>query len=358
MGTLVTATDDRAASEPGRLMAKEIAEQPEVLARILDSGVSGIRTAASDIAAAKPRFVLLAARGTSDHAALYGKYLIETLLGWPAGLASPSTMTAYGARPDMRDVLFVGVSQSGGSPDLVESLRTARECGALTLAVTNAPASPLAAEAQLHIDVLAGPEKAVAATKSYTAELLALYLLIDALRGGDGSATSGLVEAAQHAVADVEPVRAASKRFAGVERLVVTGRGYAYPTAREAALKLMETSYVAAQAFSGADLLHGPMAMLQEGSAVIAVAPGGVGGTALAPVLDRLVELGTNLAVVGNTLEANENIAHIPLPTGLAEEVSPIVEIIPLQILARELAVARGYDPDAPRGLRKVTETW
>src|SRR5690349_14046780 len=129
MGMVVSATDDPgAASPPGQLMANEIAEQPAALARILDSGATEIRRVAMEIRAAAPRFVLLAARGTSDHAALYGKYLIETLLGWPAGLASPSTMTAYGARPNMTDVLFVGVSQSGGSPDLVESLRTAREC--------------------------------------------------------------------------------------------------------------------------------------------------------------------------------------------------------------------------------------
>lgn len=344
--------------ERGRLMGKEIAEQPEVLARILDAGLPEIRRAAAEIKAVAPRFVILAARGTSDHAALYAKYLVEILLGWPAGLASPSTMTAYGARPDLRDVLFVGVSQSGGSPDLVGSLRTACECGALTLAVTNAPESPLASEAQLHIDVLAGAEKAVAATKTYTAELLALYLLIDALRDGDASATRGLVEATSEIVANSDPIRGVAERFVHTERLVVTARGYAYPTAREAALKLMETSYVSAQAFSGADLLHGPMAMLQRDSAVIAVAPHGVSGSAIAPVLERLVELDTNLAIVGDALPEQPNIARLPLPGGLAEEVSPIAQIIPLQMLARELAIIRGHDPDAPRGLRKVTETW
>jgi glucosamine--fructose-6-phosphate aminotransferase (isomerizing) len=352
-------------TEPGQLMAREIAEQPAVFERILSSGLADIRAVAADIAAAHVRFVVLAARGTSDHAALYAKYLVEIVLGLPAGLASPSTMTAYAARPDLRDVLFVGVSQSGGSPDLVESMSTARECGALTLAVTNAPASALATAAQLHIDVLAGPEKAVAATKSYTAELLALYLVVDALRGGDGSRAGVVVDAAASLVADTAPVRAVASRFVDVQRLVVTGRGYAYPTAREAALKLMETSYISAQAFSGADLLHGPMAMLERGSAVIAVAPGGVSGTAIQPVLDRLIELGTNLAVVGPAVptagpagSASASLARLPLPAGLPEELSPLAEIIPLQMLARELAVVRGLDPDAPRGLRKVTETW
>jgi glucosamine--fructose-6-phosphate aminotransferase (isomerizing) len=346
-------------TEPGRLMGSEIAEQPAVFARILAEGSAAIRAVADEIAAASPRFVLLAARGTSDHAALYAKYLFEIVLGRPAGLASPSTMTAYAARPDLRDVLFVGVSQSGGSPDLVESMTTARQCGALTLAVTNAPQSALASAAQLRIDVMAGPEKAVAATKSYTAELLSLYLLVDALRGGNGSAARGLVKAATVVVNDVEPVRAVARKFLDVERLVVTGRGYSYPTAREAALKLMETSYISAQAFSGADLLHGPMAMLQRDSAVIAIAPDGVGGNALRPVLDRLGELGTSLLVVGPTpVSGGSDVDRLSLPDGLPEELSPLVEIIPLQMLARELAVVRGFDPDAPRGLRKVTETW
>jgi glutamine---fructose-6-phosphate transaminase (isomerizing) len=338
----------------GYLMAREIAEQPAVFERILTEGLPAIARVATQISQASPRFVVLAARGTSDHAALYAKYLVEIVLGRPAGLASPSTMTAYAARPDLRDVLFVAVSQSGTSPDLVESLANARRCGALTLAVTNDPASALAEAGQLHIDVLAGAETAVAATKSYTAELLSLYLLVDALDGGDGSSARPVVDAASALLAGAAQVRAVAGRFHGVERLVVTARGYSYPTAREAALKLMETSYISAQAFSGADLLHGPMAMLQPGSAVVAIAAEGVGGAAMQPVLDRLTELGTNLAVVGSA--AHE--AALRLPDGLPERLSPLVEIIPLQMLARELAVVRGLDPDAPRGLRKVTQTW
>jgi glutamine---fructose-6-phosphate transaminase (isomerizing) len=354
-------------ADPGRLMAREIAEQPAMFDRILANGRADIARIAGDISAAGIRFVLLAARGTSDHAALYAKYLVEIVLGLPAGLASPSTMTAYGARPDLHDVLFIAVSQSGGSPDLVQSLTTARSCGALTLAVTNAPMSPLAEAAALHIDVLAGPERAVAATKSYTAELLSLYLLVDAWRGGDGSAAGMLAGAAASLIDDPEPVRALARRFVGVERLVVTGRGYSYPTAREAALKLMETSYVSAQAFSGADLMHGPMAMLQRDSAVIAIVPEGVAGRAIAPVVDKLTELGTNLAIVGaagagasgnHGASTPGSVVRLMLPARLSEELSPVVEIVPLQMLAHELAVVRGFDPDTPRGLHKVTETW
>ena len=158
--------------DPGHVMRAEIAEQPDVLARVLDLGLAPAREAAAVVRGRRPRFVLFAARGTSDHAALFAKYLVEVRLGIPAGLASPSTMTAYGARPDLRDVLVVAVSQSGGSPDLVETAAASRACGATVLAVTNAPESDLARVADLHLDVHAGPELAVAATKSYTAELL------------------------------------------------------------------------------------------------------------------------------------------------------------------------------------------
>lgn len=164
------------------LMAGEIAEQPSVLARLLKAAPE-ITAVAGEIAAANPRFVMLAARGTSDHAALYCKYLIEIVLGLPAGLASPSTMTAYGSRPNLSDVLVIGVSQSGGSPDLLEALGVARECGASTLSITNTPDSEMAGATHWHVDVLAGPERAVAATKTYTAELMACWLLVNAWNG-------------------------------------------------------------------------------------------------------------------------------------------------------------------------------
>jgi glucosamine--fructose-6-phosphate aminotransferase (isomerizing) len=167
-------------------MRLEIDEQPERLADVLALGAAEARRVGTTLAGTPPRFVLLAGRGTSDHACLYAKYLVEISLGLPAGLMAPSTLTAYAARPDLRDALVVVVSQSGTSPDLVETASVARDCGARVLAVTNAPASPLAAAAHDSLVVHAGPELAVAATKSYTAELLTLWLTIDAWRGGSG----------------------------------------------------------------------------------------------------------------------------------------------------------------------------
>ena len=338
-------------------MAAEIAEQPAVWERLLRDGRADVEDAVRRIRRQPPRFVLLVARGTSDNAALYAKYLVEILLELPAGLVSPSTMTAYGARPDLTGVLMVGVSQSGGSPDLVQAVSLAREQGALTLAVTNAPRSPLARAAELHVDVLAGPERAVAATKSYTAQLLALYLLVDGWRGGGGEACAPLPELGRRLLGSGEVVADLAARYRFATRLVTTARGYSYATASEAALKLMETSYLSAQAFSGADLLHGPLAMIDPQVPVLAVVARGVGGDAMGQVLPRLREVGADLFVVGSAAAVAQATVGVELPDGVPEELSPMLEILPFQQLARDLASARGGDPDAPRGLRKVTET-
>ena len=340
----------------GALMASEVAEQPRVWERILATP-RPISAVAQAIRGRDPRFVLLVARGTSDHAALYAKYLVEIRLQLPAGLASPSTMTIYGARPDLRDVLVLAVSQSGGSPDLVQSLQVCRRQGALTVAVTNNSDSPLAQAAELNLDVLAGPERAVAATKSYTAQLLTLYLLVDLVRGGDGSAAAGTPAWGAEIVSRDPELEVLAQRYRFASRLVVTARGYSYPTAREAALKLMETSYLSAQAFSGADLLHGPLAMVEPQVPVLTVVAEGAGGEAMRDVVTRLHELHADVFCVGSVRAVTDATIGFTLPTGIPEEVSPILEIVPFQQLARHLAIARGADPDAPRGLRKVTET-
>ncbi|MCC3774351.1 SIS domain-containing protein [Streptomyces sp. UNOB3_S3] len=339
-------------------MAGETAEQPAVLRRVLDHGAAAAREVAGRIAARDFRFVLLTARGTSDNAALYAKYLLEVRLGKPCGLTSMSTVTAYGARPDLRDVLAVTVSQSGGSPDLVASTEAARAAGAITLAVTNNPDSPLAAVAEHHLDILAGPERALPATKTYTASLLTLYLFVEGLCGGDGSAARELPELARRILARGAEVTRLAARYRFAERMVLTSRGYGYPTAKEAALKLMETSYIPALAYSGADLLHGPLAMVDNIFPVIAIVPAGRGGKALAPVLERLRGRGADLVVVGTGAEVARATDGFVLPSEeVAEELQPVLEILPLQLLAHEVTVARGQDPDAPRALAKVTET-
>jgi glutamine---fructose-6-phosphate transaminase (isomerizing) len=349
--------DGPAPGRAGHLTAAEIAEQPRVLAGILRDGLPAIRGVAEVIRARGPRFVLFTARGTSDNAALYAKYLVEIGLGLPAGLTSPSTTTVYGARPDLRDVLVVAVSQSGGSPDLVESTAVARECGALTLAVTNEAGSPLARAAELHLDVLAGPEKALPATKTYTAQLLTLWLLVDAWRGGDAAAARPLPDLAAGLLARGTEVSLLAGRYRFADRLVTTARGYAYPTAREAALKLMETSYLATLPYSGADLLHGPLALVDAQSPVVAIVPSGRGGAAMAPVVERLRERGADICVVGSADAVAAASTGLVPPPGVDEDVSPVLEILPLQLLTYEVAMGRGIDPDSPRALAKVTET-
>lgn len=345
------------ATGPGHLMTSELAEQPGIWRGLLQCHAE-FRAIGRAIAARSPRFVLLAARGTSDHAALYAKYMIEILHGLPAGLVSPSTMTAYGATPDLCDVLLIAVSQSGGSPDLVQTVETARRGGALTLAVTNNPASALAAAAERTVDVMAGAERSVVATKSYTAQLLALYLVLEHWRGCDASAAHAIADLGEAVLCHARPaIAACAPRYRFAQRMVVVGRGYAYPTAREAALKLMETSYVSAQAFSGADLLHGPLALLDPLVPVLAIVPRGVAGAAMAQVIPRVREARADLFVVGTHEAVAQADAGFALPDGVPETLSPLLEILPFQILALHLAVARGEDPDTPRGLRKITKT-
>jgi glucosamine--fructose-6-phosphate aminotransferase (isomerizing) len=322
--------------------------------RLLGSGQ--FAAVAAEIRRRAPRMVLLAARGTSDHAALFAKYLVEIRLELPAGLISPSTMTAYGARPDLRDALVIAVSQSGGSPDLIRTVEVAREQGALTLAVTNDAASGLASAAELHVDVLAGPELSVAATKTYTAQQLALYLLVDASRGGSESAR-GLPDLGSALLEQDDRIAEQAQRYRFAQRLVTTARGYSYPTAREAALKLMETSYLSAQAFSGADLMHGPLAIVDSSVPVLAVVADGSGGAAMHPVLERVTGAGADVFTVGTKAAVAASTSGIVLPDGVPEELSPILEILPFQRLALHLALARGENPDSPRGLKKVTET-
>jgi glucosamine--fructose-6-phosphate aminotransferase (isomerizing) len=340
---------------PGALMDAEILEQPTVWRRLLEAGQ--FDDVAEAIRRHAPRMVLLAARGTSDHAALYGKYLVEVTHQLPAGLVSPSTMTAYGAKPDLRDVLMFAISQSGGSPDLISSLQVARAQGALTVAVTNNPDSELAGVAELHVDVRAGREVAVAATKSYTAQLLALYLLLDRVRGGNGSAATPLPDLGDEVLAKEAEIASLAQRYRFASRLVSTARGYSYPTAREAALKLMETSYLSAQAFSGADLMHGPLAMLDAQVPVLAAVADGPGGHAMRTVLTRLAESPVDVFTVGTAAAVAESTSGVVLPGQLPEELAPMLEILPFQQLAMHLAVARGENPDTPRGLHKVTET-
>lgn len=341
---------------PGHLMAAEIAEQPTVLARILDSHAEYLSPVVQRLRSHDTRAVLLVARGTSDHAALYAKYLIETRLGLPVGLVSTSTYTGYDAQPHLDGVAWIAVSQSGGSPDLVASTDAARRAGALTISLTNTDTSPLADASELTLPMLAGPELSVAATKTYSASLLWLWLLVQSWAGDDTAVAAPVSDWVSGAL-DVPEVAEVASRYRFVERLVTTSRGFGYPTAREAALKLMETCYLSAHAFSGADLLHGPLAMVDEDRPVLVISPEGAGSRMLEPVLEQLKERGADVCLVAPAEVTGSSAVRIPLPSGMDERLAPLAQIVPLQQLALQLAVSRHYDPDRPRGLHKVTRT-
>ena len=367
---------DRTGSDhpaPGSLMRADIAEQPDAWRRLLDAADQDLARARDLLHRAAPRFVLFAARGTSDHAALYGSYLAQTSLGLPAGLASPSVTTLYGAQQHLDDVLLVGVSQSGRSPDLLRTLEAARAAGALTVAVTNDPDSPLASAADVAVDLRSGPEHAVAATKTYTAELLAIALLLGspALR----SALQTLPDLAEEVLASagaVIPSWAARYRYA--TRVVTAGRGFSSASAREAALKLTETAYVSAHGYSTADLLHGPMAMLDESVPLLCFASAGPDAQGIHDLVALAATRGVDVDVIGDGSVTGTDTgpsAREPLPPLLPGLVAagfdltateraalrPLLEILPAQLLAAEVALDRGFDPDAPRGLSKITRT-
>jgi glucosamine--fructose-6-phosphate aminotransferase (isomerizing) len=340
-------------------MRREIDEQPDTLARTLDALrplAPAIRDLGRDI-----RQILFIARGTSDNAAVYGQYLCSTRTGRLATLASPSVATVYAATVDLSGVLAVAVSQSGDTAEIVEALDWARRCGARTVAVTNNASSALAGSADLALVTQAGAELAVPATKTYTAQLMALAVLGLAL-ADDTAGLSRLDDvpaAAQRLLATAEPAAELAARLTYVDRLVVAARGYASCTALELALKLKEACYVTATGMSYADLLHGPIAIVDRSTPAILVASSAdravlPGMTALAR---RCGDAGAHVYGVGGDAEfAAACRAVLPGPA-LPAELAPIPLIIPGQLLTEALARAKGIDPDAPRGLRKVTQT-
>ena len=342
----------------GTKMLKEIHEQPEVLARVLDEGWTEVLAAARSLRERGFRFAMLAARGTSDNAALYAKYLFEVILGVPTALASPSAFTLYGSRMQLDDVLMIGISQSGESRDVLETVRRSGELGASTLSVTNGEASAMAGAADHHLYLRAGAEESVAATKTYTASLLVLYLLVEALRG-EQTPSAGARELPAAAREVLGTGWEGTERYRYADHLVVTSRGYNFATAQEAALKLMETTYVVAEAFSAADLRHGPIAMIGQDFPVIAIVPPGKVHQGMVSLVESLWERGAEVAVISDdeTLADRAGVGFV-VPASCPEELSPVLYAIPPQMLAHDLARLKRLDPDAPRGLSKVTETW
>src|SRR5579859_6363549 len=340
------------------LLEQEIQSQPEVLARLLDREMRHI----TQIAAQLPPFdyVLIAARGSSDHAATYAKYVWTSLAGYPVALAAPSLLTMYRAVPRLASALVVGISQSGQSPDILAVLEEGKRQGRPTLAITNDGVSPLAALADHVIELHAGAEQSIAATKTYTAQLAVMAMFAAALSGDARN-----MDALQQLPAAVETTLQLSasiaqqvERYRYMDRCIVIGRGYNYATSFELALKLKELTYVMAISYSSADFRHGPIATIATGSPAILIMPTGMTFDDLLELANALQQRGAELLVISESPQALALAqTRLPIAAALPEWLSPLSSIIPGQALALHLTLAKGLNPDVPRGLQKVTRT-
>ena len=341
-------------------LCREIHEQPAVLARLLDGEREAVAALAAEIQRRRVDHVLIAARGTSDNAARYAQYLLGAANRLPVGLTTPSLFTIYQRPPRFGNALVMGISQSGKSPDIVAVVAEASRQGALTAALTNEPGSDLGQAADHVIPLHAGEERSVAATKTYTAELAAVAMLSTALSNSPAMAQdlSSLPDAVSQTLAQPNPIERAAERYCYMRHCVVIGRGYNYCTAFEMALKIKELTYTVVQPYSSADFMHGPLAIIDPGFPVFVVAPSGLMLDDMRAFCVTAHERGAELTVISDDPEMLEA-ARIPLalPGGVPEWLSPIVAILPGQLFAAHLAHARGYDPDRPRALHKVTET-
>ena len=343
-------------------MLEEIREQPAALERTLRLGLKAAAILAREVAKKRPKLIVLAARGTSDNAAQFGRYLLEITTGIPVSLAAPSLYTLYDAKVDLKNALIVAISQSGESTDTNLVLERGREQGALTVGITNEPESTLAKLAEHLFHVRAGRERSVAATKTYTGQVMSLYLLAHAL--GARIRLDDLRKVPDwtaSALALEDRITARAERYRFMERAIVVGRGLNYANAFEFALKLMETCYVVAERFSAADFLHGPIAMVERSFPMFLFAPSGVTWEGMRDMIERLAALKAETLVftdTSNRAAIESNPRAVVIPAKLSREwYTPIPYIIPAQIFAATLAAWKGIDPDRPRTLSKVTRT-
>ena len=340
----------------------EIHQQPEVVRRFLAYQRDKVGQIAEQIQDRKITHIIIAARGTSDNAARYAQYLFGANNHFPVALATPSLYTLYESPPTVRDGLVIGISQSGRSPDIVSVIKTSRQQGQATLAITNDLESPLAQAASWVIDLGAGVEKAVAATKTYTASLAALALLSTALLD-DSSRLNDLNKVPlwmQNTLSITAENLSRIERYTYITRSAVIGRGYNYSTAFEVALKIKELTRIVTEPYSSADFLHGPISVLEADYRfpVLVIAPSGKTQDDLGSFIENVKERGAATVIISDH-EGILSHAEVPmrLPAGIPEWLSPMVAIIPGQMMALQLTKAKGLDPDQPVGLKKVTET-
>lgn len=341
-------------------LEREILQQPAVLQRMLDEERANTEQIARLIRQRNPRHIIIVARGSSDNAARYAQYLFGSANQLVVGLATPSLFTLYGKPPRVDSALIIAISQSGQSPDIVSVINEGRRQGAFTLALVNDMDSPLAHAAEATIHLRAGQEVSVAATKTYTASLMAIAMLSAALYEDDSMfrALQEVPRILLNVTERADEIIQRAERYRYMQACVVLSRGYNYSTAFEIALKMKELTYVLAEPYSSADFKHGPVALVEEGFPVVAVVPEGVITDELTEFLHALNERGAELLVI-SSVERALSYAQTPLvvPSGMPEWASPLVMVVPGQLFSLGLTLAKGFKPDSPRGLRKVTLT-
>ena len=342
------------------ILESEIHAQPDVISELLHKETENVNKIADDLRG-RFKYVVIAARGTSDNAARYAQYLFGAHNRLQVALATPSLFTLYECPPDLSEALVIGISQSGQSPDIVSVLSEAHRQGRPTLAITNLQQSPLAEAADHVIMLHAGLEKAVAATKTYTSSLAGLALLSCCLENNAQRMKDleRVPQAMQRAFLDLEPAASHVERYRYMAHCNVIGRGYNYSTSFEVALKVKELTRVVAEPYSSADFRHGPVATVSRGFPVIVVAPQGAITQDMIDLIAQLKGLGAELLVISDDPQ-HLSIANLPLPIppGLPEWLTPLVAVIPGQLFAMQLAIEKGFNADQPEGLTKVTETF
>jgi glutamine---fructose-6-phosphate transaminase (isomerizing) len=341
------------------LMLQEIAEQPAALEKTIAEERGKVSRLGSFLKGRDVDLIVIVARGSSDNAALFGRYLLEIKTGIPVSLAAPSVYTLYGGELKLGRALVIGVSQSGEGEDINRVLARARACGAYTVGITNEPASSMAAEVDELLVMHGGREQSVAATKTFTGQMMLFYMLAAALAEGRQSGYyEAIPELAAHALEHEDGIRQLVERYVFMENCVVVGRGLLYANAYELALKLMETCYVVAERFSSADFFHGPLAMVERHFPIILFAPPGITLEGARLLAGRLRELRADtLAITADEQVIGSSTRSIRMAAEVEEFLTPIPYIIPAQLFAALLAEAKGLDPDAPRSLSKVTRT-
>ncbi len=339
------------------LMLQEIAEQPAVLERTIAAEYDKYRLLGQFLRKQQIRLIVIVARGSSDNASLFGRYLLEVTTGIPVSLAAPSVYTLYNAKVDLNHALVIGVSQSGEGADINQVIESAKASGAYTLGITNEADSTMARIADEALLIHAGREKSVAATKTYTGQMLHFYMLARQL-AANKLEFERIPECASRALALRPMVEKIVERYVFMENCVIVGRGMNYGNSYEMALKLMETCYVVAERFSSADFFHGPLAIVERRFPVVLFGPAGATKKSSVELLNRLHELNADCLAITNDAEIAKMASNsLILPSDIDEFLSPIPFIIPAQLFAALLSEAKGLDPDAPRSLSKVTKT-